>query len=108
MSADPISVIASLGVAPSYSAREASAMLGRSYSWLDQRLRAGQFVLPDGTMVQPLRTPGGYRRFTLTMLRDIAVSSTNRGWFSTDELRCSLRELLIAAHRQTGKYEIPQ
>jgi hypothetical protein len=42
------------------------------------------------------------------MLRDIAVSSTNRGWFSLDELRCSLRELLITAHRQIGKYEIPQ
>jgi hypothetical protein len=30
-----------------------------SYSWLDQRLRAGQFMLPDGTTVQPRRTPGG-------------------------------------------------
>jgi hypothetical protein len=107
MSADPSSVIASLGVVPTYSAREACAMLGRSYSWVDQRLRAGEFVRPDGTPVTPLRTPGGYRRFTLTMLQDIAVSSANRGWFSHDELRCSLRELLIAAHHQTGKYEIP-
>ena len=108
MSADPSSVIASLGVAPTYSAREACAMLGRSYSWFDQRLRAGEFVLPDGTQVTPLRTPGGYRRFTLGMLQDIAVSSTNEGWFSVDELRGSLHQLLIAAHPQTGEYKIPR
>ena len=108
MSADPTPVIASLELIPSHSARQASAMLGRSYSWLDQRLRAGQFVGPDGIPITPLRTAGGYRRFTLAMLQAIAVSATNQGWFSPDELRSSLRELLIAAHQQTGKYEIPQ
>jgi hypothetical protein len=74
MSANPTTVIADLGLEPTYSTREASAMRGRFYSWLDQRLRAGQFVLADGTTVLPVRTPGGYRRFTLAMLRDIAVS----------------------------------
>jgi hypothetical protein len=49
---------------------KAAALLGRSNSWLDQRLRKRQFVLPDGTVVRPLRTPGGYRRFTTEMLRD--------------------------------------
>ncbi len=34
---DPITQIA--GVEPTYSAREAAALLKRSYSWLDQRLR---------------------------------------------------------------------
>ena len=63
MSADPTTT-AALGLEPTYSAQEAAAMLGRSYSWLDQRLRAAQFVLPDATTIQPLRTPGGYRRFT--------------------------------------------
>jgi hypothetical protein len=107
MSADPTTVIASLDVEPTYSAREASAFLGRSYSWFDQRLRAGDFVIRDGIAIQPLRTPAGYRRFTLAMLRDIAVSSANQGWFSLEELKFSLRELLIAAHGETGKYEIP-
>lgn len=41
MSADLTTVIAALGVEPTYSAREAAVLLGRSYSWLDQRLRAG-------------------------------------------------------------------
>ena len=58
MPTDPTTT-AALGLEPTYSAQEASAMLVRSYSWLDQRLRAGQFVLADGTTVQPLRTPGG-------------------------------------------------
>ncbi len=81
-------------------------MLGRSYSWLDQRLRAGEFVLPDGRTVQPLRTVGGYRRFTLAMLRDIVVASVRRGWFSAQDTRSALRELLVAAHRESGKYKI--
>jgi hypothetical protein len=107
MSVDPSSAITSLGAEPTYSAREASALLCRSYSWLDQRLREGQFTRRDGTEVIPLRTAGGYRRFTLAMLKDIAVISTNQGWFSLDDLKSSLRELLIAAHRQTGEYKIP-
>ncbi len=105
MPTDPTTT-AALGVEPTYSAQEASAMLGRSYSWLDQRLRAGQFVSPDGTTVQRLRTPGGYRRFTVQMLRDIIEASTRNGWFAVDETRSALRELLLADHRETGKYEI--
>ena len=57
-SPDPITQIAGLRLEPTYSAREAALLLGRSYSWLDQRLHAGQFVRPDGTFVQPLRTLG--------------------------------------------------
>jgi hypothetical protein len=39
MSPDPTAQIAALGIEPTYSAREAAAMLGRSYSWLHQCLR---------------------------------------------------------------------
>jgi hypothetical protein len=74
MPADPTTLIAALGVEPTYSPRETALLLGRSYSWLDQRLRAGQFMLPDGTKVEPRRTAGGYQRFTLAMLEDIALS----------------------------------
>jgi len=76
----------------------------RSYSWLDQRLRAGQFVHPDGTSVRPLRTPGGYRRFTLAMLKDIALSCYRHGWFTMDALELAFRELAMAAYRDTGEY----
>jgi hypothetical protein len=107
MSTDPTPIIAALGVEPTYSAREAALLLGRSYSWLDQRVRNDQFVLRDGSVVRPLRTPGGYRRFTTAMLRDIALSSYRHGWFSMDALTSTYRELLIAAHRATGEYKIP-
>jgi hypothetical protein len=68
MSSDSTTQIA--GLEPTYSAREAAALLGRSYSWLDQRVRKGEFVRTDGTTVQPLRTAGGYRYFTIAMLQD--------------------------------------
>jgi hypothetical protein len=95
------------GIEPTYGAREAAALLGRSFSWLDQRVRKDQFVLVDGTTVQPLRTPGGYRRFTLAMLEDIALSSYRHGWFPMEKLKFIYRELLMAAHRETGEYKIP-
>ncbi len=95
------------GLEPTYSAREAAARLGRSYSWPDQRLRGDKFVLPDGTKVEPRRTAGGDRRFTLAMLEDIALSSFRHGWFRMDELKSTYRELLMAAYRDTGEAKIP-
>ena len=106
-SADPTPTIAALGIQPTYSAREAAVLLGRSHSWLDQRLRAGQFMLPDGTKVEPRRTAGGYRRFTLAMLKDIALCCYRHRWFTMDALKLVLRELAIAAYRDTGEYKIP-
>jgi hypothetical protein len=102
-SADPIPQIASLGLEPTYSARQAAALLGRSYSWLDQRLRKHQFVLVDGTIVQPLRTAGGYRRFTTEMLKDIATSSYRQHWFSMEEVKLTFFELAMAAATPTGR-----
>ncbi|MDT5367717.1 MAG: hypothetical protein QOD48_2356 [Gaiellaceae bacterium] len=103
-SADPTSNVAALRVEPTYSAREAATLLGRSYSWLDQRLRRGQFVLPDGTVVRPLRTPGGYRRFTTEILKDIATCSYRHGWFSMKKVRFTFCELAMAAYHETGEY----
>lgn len=107
MPTDPTTT-AALGLEPTYCAQDASAMLGRSYSWLDQRLRAGEFVLPDGSTVQPLRTPGGYRRFTLEMLRDIIVASAKNGWFSPEDVRYALRAVITASYRETGGYNVPR
>jgi hypothetical protein len=107
MSSDGIAQIAALGIEPTYSARKAAALLGRSYSWLDQRLRRGEFVRPDGTVVQPLRSPGGYRYFSIEMLREIACCCYRHHWYSYEELRSVFRELVLAAHRDTGECEIP-
>jgi hypothetical protein len=102
----PAPVIAAL-VEPTYPAREAPALLGRSYSWLDQRVRQGHFVRADGTIVQPLRTDGGYRYFSIEMLKDIAACCCRHRWFSMDKLRSTHRELLMAARRDNGHYVIP-
>jgi hypothetical protein len=107
MSADPTPAIAPLGVELTYSAREAAVLLGRWNSWLDRRVRKRQFTLPDGTVIRPLRTPGGYRRFTLAMLEDIALSSYRHHGFSMNKLKSTYRELLVAAYRETGEYKIP-
>ena len=107
-SAGPIPKIAALDIQPTYSAREAAVLLGRSYSWLDQRLRKNQFNRPDGTTVQPLRTQGGYRRFTTEMLKDIATSSYRQHWFSMEKLKLTFRALAIATYSDTGEYKIPK
>lgn len=41
------------------------------------------------------------------MLEDIALSSYRHGWFPMDKLKFTYRELLLAAHRDTGEYKIP-
>ena len=102
MSPDSITQIAALGIQPTYSAREAAVLLGRSYSWLDQRLRQDQFVRPDGTTVQPLRTQGGYRRFTLAMLEDIATKQLQTAL--AEKVKLTFFELAMAAHAETGRY----
>jgi hypothetical protein len=98
ISSDSFTDTTAVGVEPTYNTQDAAAMLGRSFSWLDQRLRNEQFVRPDRSVVVPLRTPGGYRRFTLLMLKDIAGCCYLKGWFSGDKLRSVLREILMAAH----------
>jgi hypothetical protein len=107
MSADPIAQIAAFGIEPTYPARKAAALLGRSYSWLDQRLRRGEFVRPDGSVVLPVRSPGGYRYFSIEMLKDIAACCYRHHWFSFEELKSVFRELAIAAYRDTGECKIP-
>lgn len=84
------------GLEPTYSAREAATLLTRSYSWLDQRVRNCEFTQPDGSVVQPLRSPGGYRYFTVETLRDIAACCYRHRWFSFEELKTVIRALALA------------
>jgi hypothetical protein len=88
-----------LGLEPVYSAREAAVLLGRSYSWLDQRVRGGQFTNADGSVLQPLRTPGGYRRFRQSTLRDIALCCYRHRWFTMEKLQTTLLDLAAATYR---------
>src|ERR1700740_1324230 len=104
MSSDSTTQIA--GMEPTYTAREAPALLGRSFSWLDQGLRRGDFVLPDGTVIAPLRSPGGYRYLTFEMLQDVAACCYRHRWFTFGELKAVFHQLGVAAYRD-GDDEIP-
>ena len=83
-----------------YNAREAAALLGRSYSWLDQRCRRGEFVRPDGTAIVPSRSPGGYRYFTVETIKDVALACYRHRWFNFEELNSIFRQ--IATDLQGG------
>lgn len=107
MPVESVEQLVARAVEPTYSAREAAALLGRSFSWLDQRLRREEFVLSDGAVVQPLRTRGGYRRFTVEMIKNIALCSCQEGWFSMTKLRSTLTELAAVAYRDTGGHGLP-
>lgn len=54
--------------------------------------------------VEPLRTPGDYRRFTLQMLRDIIVAIAHQGWFSTEDIRYALRAVITARYRRGASH----
>lgn len=95
------------GLEPTYSVREAAVLLGRSCSWLDQRLRQGEFVQPDGTRVQALRSPSGYRYFTFSTLIDIAACCYRRRWYSFDQLNSVFHVLAVAAYRDARDHKIP-
>ena len=48
---------------------------------------------------------GGYRRFTLPMLRDVIVASARQGWFSVEDIRYALRAVIEASYRETGEFQ---
>jgi hypothetical protein len=87
------------GLELTYTAREAAALLGRSYSWLDQRSRRGEFERPDGTVVEPSRSPGGYRYFTVEDIQDIVTCCYRHRWYSFEELNAVLRQLATDLRR---------
>lgn len=105
LSADVTTKIA--GLEPTFSAREAAALVGRSYSWLDQRVRNGELLRSDGTAIEPFRSQGGYRYFTIEMLEDIPKCCYRQRGYAFKELKSVVRELVIAAHGDTGEDEIP-
>ena len=93
-SADPTPIIAALDIQPTYSAREAAVLLGRSYSWLDQRLRKTSSSCLTAPPCSRYGQQGGYRRFTLAMLEDIALSSYRHHWFSMNKLKSACQRSL--------------
>ena len=67
---------------------EVAALLGKTRDWVIQGLRAGYFLNPDGSVIEPLRTGrSGHRRYTRRMLWAMAWSARRRGELSRRDMR---------------------
>lgn len=76
------------GVEKVYSTSEAAQFFGKSNQWLYWGMRNNIFTQPDGTRIEPERIgKGGRRRFTLPVIRDIALSCYRRGNLKEPELK---------------------
>lgn len=68
------------GVEKVYSTSEAARFFSMSNQWLYWGMRNTVFTYLDGTPIQPERIgKGGRRRFTLPIIREIALSCHRRG-----------------------------
>lgn len=85
------------GVEKVYSTSKAAAFFGRSNQWLYWGLRNGIFTYKDGSPILPERIgKGGRRRFTLPLIREIALSCYRRGNLSEEELQEIMAKILLA------------
>jgi len=83
-----------------YSTADAARFFGKSVQWVYWAMRTGVFIHPDGTPIEPIRVGrNGRRRFTLSVLRDMARSCYRRGIVSEEELL----DLLAVLARTEGE-----
>lgn len=86
-----------------YSTSKVASFFGRSNQWVYWGLRpdptTGEqvFTYRDGTPIRPERVgKGGRRRFTLPIIREIALSCYRRGQITEEELRAIMAKILLA------------
>lgn len=91
------------GVDKVYSTKQAAAFFGRSTQWIYWGLRkdpeTGEqvFTYKDGTPIQPIRVgKGARRRFSLAIIREIALSCYRRGNINEGELQEVMARILVA------------
>lgn len=92
-------LMAEVGVEPIYSTTEAAEFFDRSNQWLYWGLREGVFVDDEGVVIDPDRVGDpktGRRRFTLTIVKQILLSSYRRGNIEPDEMTKILLRIKIA------------
>lgn len=77
-----------------YTTREAAGLLGKSPNWLYGALRGKLFHYSDGSPIEPLRVGSkGRRRYTGSMLREMARSCLRNGVLDRREFEQVLAEL---------------
>lgn len=90
------------GVEKVYSTSEAAKFFGKSNQWLYWGMRNNIFTNPDGTRIEPERIgKGGRRRFTLPVIRDIALSCYRRGNLKEPELKEIMVKIARAEQGET-------
>lgn len=91
------------GVEKVYSTAQAAEFFGKSNQWLYWGLRNNIFVDVTGEAIEPVRIgKGKRRRFTLPIIREIALACYRRGNLKEDELKAILRKILIAEHGESA------
>ena len=91
------------GVEKVYSTAEAAEFFGKSNQWLYWGLRNNIFVDVNGQTIEPHRIgKGKRRRFTLPIIREIALACYRRGNLKEDELKAILRKILLAEHGEAA------
>jgi hypothetical protein len=85
------------GVEKVYSTSQAANFFGKSNQWLYWGLRKNIFTYKDGSPIQPERAEGtlGKRRFTLPIIREIALSCYRRGNLREDDLHSIMAKILL-------------
>lgn len=98
-----------LGVEKMYSTIDAAAFFpgkrkpSKSNQWLYWGMRNKIFVYPDGSVIEPLKVGRGNRcRFSLTIIREIALSCYRRGNLKEDALREVFRRILMAEYGESS------
>ncbi len=77
-----------------YSTREAAGLLGQPLNWISWGLRQQFFTYADDTPIEPLRVGRSRRRrFTLSMIKEMARSCQRRGVMNRRECERVLAEL---------------
>jgi len=81
-----------------YSTKEAVALLDRSEPWAYWVLAQKTLIREDGTPIIPETLPSGKRmRFSLLLLKEIAISQYRRGNYSDEEMSKVSKRIAIAA-----------
>jgi hypothetical protein len=91
------------GVEKVYSTSKAAEFFGRSTQWMywglrpDPKTGETPFAYKDGTPILPERIGTmGKRRFTLPLIKEIALCCYRRGSFTEDELEGIMEKILLA------------
>ena len=96
------------GVEKMYSTSEAAQFFNKSNQWLYWGMRKGIFTDIEGNPITPIRVGStGRRRFTLPVIREMALSCYRRGNLPESGLREVFKKILIAEYGEDA-FEQPE